>query len=41
MTVLLDIFGMTIYRAINAPGSVKNIIYGINNTGKCYLKEKM
>ena len=38
MTVLSYLYGITMYRTINAPGHGKNIVDGLNATDKLYLK---
>ena len=38
MTVLSSLYGIIMDRAINVPGHGKNVVDGINVTGKRYLK---
>ena len=41
MTVLSSSYGIIMNRAINAPGYWNNVVYGLNATGKYYLKGEM
>ena len=41
MPVLSYSYGIIMDCAINAPGHRNNVIYGLNATDKCYLKEEM
>ena len=41
MTVLLYSYGMKMDCAINSPGNGNNIVHGINETDKRFLKGKM
>ena len=41
MTVLSYSYGIIMDRAINAPRNGKNVVDGLNATGKHYLKVKM
>ena len=41
MTVLPYSYGIIMDRAINTPGHVKNVVYGLNATDKWHLKGEM
>ena len=41
MTVLSDIFETIFDHEINSPSHVNNVVGGLNDSDKCYLKEKM
>ena len=41
MTVLSYSYGIRMDRAIIAPGHGNNVVYGLNATGKYYLKREM
>ena len=41
MTFLSSLYGIIIDRSINSPGHGKNVVDGINDTDKLYLKKKM
>ena len=41
MNVLLYLYGITIDCAINEPGHRNNVVHGLYDTNKHYLKEKM
>ena len=40
MTVLSSSYGIIMDLAVNVPGHVNNVVYGLNTTNKHYLKEK-
>ena len=41
ITLLSPLYGIITDLAINAPGHGNNVVDGLNETGKHYLKEKM
>ena len=41
ITVLLSLYGIIIYSAINAPNHVSHVDNGINDNDRCYLKEQI
>ena len=41
MSALSYSYGIKTYRAMNSPGHVKNVVYGLNATDKVYFKGKM